>query len=369
MVERLRLSGVVAVRPGHSAAVIPPLTGHLVAPPGTSLPSLGVQVKAGQVLALVQPRLAGADILTFLNTQQQIQALEVELTVKAAAAEAEAMRARAAVTQAEHVLRRMRVLREQNAKSARELEETEFAQRKAEADLSAAETLRKTYDKAKKQLAERPRTLEQGSGLPAVELKAPINGTIVAVRAAIGEHVHTEASVFTILNTETVLLEGHLPEADLSRLGSSYRATYETTAAPGVVMPILGGDGKGRLVSLGISVDAKTRTVPLVYEVANTAGHLRIGMALTIYVETAQVVEAVVVPLTALVDEDGRAVAFVQAAGETFHKRDLTLGIEDGEFVQVLAGLASGERVVTKGAYAIRLASISTTIPAHGHAH
>jgi membrane fusion protein, heavy metal efflux system len=106
-----------------------------------------------------------------------------------------------------------------------------------------------------------------------------------------------------------------------------------------------------------------------VYELPNPDGRLRIGMALTVYVETAHVEEALVVPVAALVDEDGRAIAFVQVSGETFEKRDLTLGIRDGAFVQILAGLAEGERVVTKGAYAIRLASVSTTIPAHGHAH
>ena len=58
--------------------------------------------------------------------------------------------------------------------------------------------------------------------------------------------------------------------------------------------------------------------------------------------------------------------AFVQVSGETFQKRELTLGMQDGAFVQVLAGLSAGERVVTKGAYAIRLASVSTTIPATG---
>ena len=92
-------------------------------------------------------------------------------------------------------------------------------------------------------------------------------------------------------------------------------------------------------------------------------------MALKLYVETAHVEEALVVLPSALGDEDGRAVAFVQLSGETFEKRDLTLGIRDGEFVQVVSGLAEGERLVTKGAYAIRLAAVSTTIPAHGHAH
>ena len=368
LIERLRLAGTVAVRPGHHAAVTPPTAGHLVPPPGASLPSLGTPVQAGQVLAMVQPHVSGTDLLTLISTQQQIQALELELTVKAAEAEAEAIRARAALTQAEQALRRIRALREQNAKSARELEEAEFAQRKAEADLTAAETLRKTYEQTKKQLAERPRAAGQGVGIPAVELKAPITGIIVTVRATVGEHVHTETPVYTILNTETVLIEAQLPESDLGRLGSSHGATYETTAAPGTFVPIL-GTGGGRLVFLGTTVDAKTRTLPLVYEVPNPAGRLRIGMALSVYVETAHAAEALAVPVSALVDEDGRAVAFVQVSGETFQKRDLTLGIQDGEYVQILAGLAAGERVVIKEAYAIRLASVSTTIPAHGHAH
>ena len=70
-------------------------------------------------------------------------------------------------------------------------------------------------------------------------------------------------------------------------------------------MPILGAGG-GRLVFLGSTVDAKTRTVPLVYEVPNPEGRLRIGMALNVYVETAHSADALVVPVTALVEEDGR---------------------------------------------------------------
>ena len=369
LTERLRLTGVVDVHPGHKATVTPPTAGQLGLPPDGTLPSLGARAKAGQVLAMVQPHLVGSELLTYLNTKQQIQALEIEVTVRAAAAEADAIRARAAFTQAEQALRRMRALREQNAKSVRELEEAEFAQRKAEADLSAAEALKKTYDQAKKQLAERPRALEQRSGLPAVALQAPIAGVIVAVHATVGEHVQTETPVFSLLNTETVLIEAQLPEADLARLGSSYRAIYETSAAPGTFVPLLSPEGTGRLVVVGTTVDAKTRTVPLVYEVPNPDGHLRIGMALTVYLETAHVAEALAVPVSALVEEDGRAVAFVQVSGETFHKRELTVGVQDGAFVQVLTGLSAGERVVTKGAYAIRLASVSTTIPAHGHAH
>jgi multidrug efflux pump subunit AcrA (membrane-fusion protein) len=103
--------------------------------------------------------------------------------------------------------------------------------------------------------------------------------------------------------------------------------------------------------------------------VPNPDGRLRIGMSLHVYVETARAEESLVVPTSALVEEDARTVAFVQLGGEIFDKRDLILGIRDGPFVQVLSGLSEGERVVTKGAYAVRLSSVSTTIPAHGHSH
>ena len=170
----------------------------------------------------------------------------------------------------------------------------------------------------------------------------------------------------TILNTETVLIEAQLPESDLGRLGSSHGATYETTAQPGTLSPS-SARAAGAWSSLGPPSMPKPAPCLWCTKSPMLAGHLRIGMALT--VSKPQRAEALAVPASALVEEDGRVVAFVQVSGETFQKRDLTLGIQDGDFIQVLSGLAPGERVVTKGAYAIRLASVSTTIPAHGHAH
>lgn len=366
--EQLRLPGTVSVRPGHRATVAPPVAGRFMPPADGALPFLGARVHTGQPLAMVQPHLAGAELLTFFGTQQQIHALEVELTVKAASAEADALRARAAVNHAQQVVQRTQALRQQRAKSARELEEAEYALRKAKADLEAAEALTQTYAKAKQQLAARPRAIDHDSGMPAVQLSSPIDGYITAVNATVGEHLSPDHTVFTILDTTTVLIEAQLPETDIIQLRATEGASYATSDAPETFMPIL-GEGGGRLVILGSTVDSQTRRVPIVFEVPNPDGRLRIGMALDVYVATAHVEEALVIPAAAVVEEDGRAVAFVQIAGETFERRDLTLGIRDGSVVQVVAGLTQGDRVVTQGAYAVRLASVSSTLPAHGHAH
>jgi cobalt-zinc-cadmium efflux system membrane fusion protein len=60
---------------------------------------------------------------------------------------------------------------------------------------------------------------------------------------------------------------------------------------------------------------------------------------------------------------------FVQRTGETFERRAVTLGARTGDLVQVVSGIHTGERVVTKGAYLVRLASLATSAPAHGHVH
>jgi multidrug efflux pump subunit AcrA (membrane-fusion protein) len=116
-------------------------------------------------------------------------------------------------------------------------------------------------------------------------------------------------------------------------------------------------------------VDTATRTVPLVYEARNADQRLRVGQAVNLYVETERAENALAIPHEAILEEGGRPLAFVQVGGETFQKRDLTLGIREGNWVQILSGIQEGERVVIKGAYAVRLASVSSAIPSHGHAH
>ena len=175
LIERLRLAGVVAVHPGNTAVVTPPIAGHLLPPPGPPCRPLG-HVKAGQVLAMVQPHLSGTDLLTLISTQQQILALEMELTVKAAGAESEAIR---------HGRPSPKPSKPCGARGAarakREIGAGAGGSRVRPAQgrgrLERRGGLRKTYDQAKKQLAERPRPVSQGVGIPAVELKAPLRGS------------------------------------------------------------------------------------------------------------------------------------------------------------------------------------------------
>ncbi|MBK8427720.1 MAG: hypothetical protein IPL27_17900 [Lewinellaceae bacterium] len=75
------------------------------------------------------------------------------------------------------------------------------------------------------------------------------------------------------------------------------------------------------------------------------------------------------VPKSALIEEQGIFYVYVQTEGESFQKREVKTGSNDGVNVQILSGLTPGERVVSKGAYQIKLSSMSGTMPAHGHEH
>lgn len=344
MVERLRLPGVVLARPVSRAAVTPPVAGRLLEASKNPLPSIGDRVKKGQTLALVQPPFS-------------------EFAARIVEANAEAIKAKLTLDHAEMAHTRIKNLAAANAKSRRELQEAEFALRTAEASHKAAVSLKTAYENAGAVFVG-----PEGAGLPALELKSPIDGVVVQVSATLGEYTSTDRAVFTVLDTASVYIEARIPESDVRRIGSSKGATYETLDAKGQYVPIL-GEGGGRVVHLGLDVDARTRTVPLLYEVPNPKGHLRLGMTLTVYLETARAEDTLAVPASAVVDEDARPIAFVQLSGEAFEKRHLKLGIQDGGFVQVLEGLSEGDRVVTKEAFAIRLASVSSVIPAHGHAH
>jgi RND family efflux transporter MFP subunit len=309
------------------------------------LPIIGDQVELGQTLALLQPSFS-------------------EMGVRMVEAEAEGTRARLALEQAELAFRRIEALGKAEARTQREVQEAEFALKNAQANFNAAQSLRATYRSVTAKLGGKT-----NSGQPMLELKAPIAGTVISqMGVAVGEYVAAERALFTILDARTVFIEAKIPESDARRLSDGKGASYELPGERGTFQPIL-GEGKGRLVFAGIQVDASTRTLPLVYELANSEGRLRIGESVTLHVETAHAENTLAIPDSAIVEEQGQPVAFVQVAGETFERRQLTLGIRDGAWVQVVAGLKENERVVTKGAYGIRLAAASASMPAHGHAH
>lgn len=114
---------------------------------------------------------------------------------------------------------------------------------------------------------------------------------------------------------------------------------------------------------------ALTLTVPVLFHAANPQGVLRVGMTLNLWVDGRRVENALQIPISAIVDENGVSTVYVMVEGETFQKRPVRLGLTDGVLVEVLDGVRAGERVVTRGAYAVRLAGLAGAGLGSAHVH
>jgi RND family efflux transporter MFP subunit len=163
-------------------------------------------------------------------------------------------------------------------------------------------------------------------------------------------------------------IDAEVSEYDLAKIEGSPGAEYRISAYADRIFPIF-GPGDGRLVFTGAVVDADSRTVAVRYEVANREGLLRLGMFADVMIETGRRDAAMVVPLQAVVDDSGESIVFVQSGGESFQRRPVRLGLQDGQQLEVVQGLALGERVVVSGAYAIRLSTLAGGVPEHHHHH
>ncbi len=192
-------------------------------------------------------------------------------------------------------------------------------------------------------------------------VRSPIGGVVATRSVTPGSRVEAGAELFTVVDASVIWLEVHVPAAAAGRVSPSAGATFRV---PGLETVLA-----ARPVSVGSVIDSVSRTVPVLYSADNRAGRLKIGMTARVAVGTGERLEGVVIPLSAVLEEDGHPVAYVQSSGERFERRELVLGGSDQALALVRSGIRAGERVVTGAAYQVKLASLSSAVPAHGHEH
>lgn len=198
------------------------------------------------------------------------------------------------------------------------------------------------------------------------ELKAPIDGTIVDMFVTPGMQVRAGAPLFRIADLSSIRLDVHLPAHLRNALGSPESAVF---SIQGSDRQITLEEVDGKLISRGAQVDPQTRTISLMYQINNENQSLQTGLFTTVEIETEQKQNVLTIPESALIEEEGTYAVFVHQSGELFEKREVTTGIRNRGRVEIVSGLEEGERVVTTNAYRVKMASLSSEAPAHGHAH
>lgn len=176
-------------------------------------------------------------------------------------------------------------------------------------------------------------------------IRAPFDGLIIERVIKNAEHVATNARLFRISDFDPLLCPIQLPEKDLPRLELDQPAHLTVEAWPGVRFP-------ARVLRISPVVEAATGTVKVTLEV-QARGRLRPGMFASVFVETDVHENAIVVPKQALVLESTSDTVYVAVddgqGGTVAQRRELELGYEESDSLEVLSGLREGEDVVIVG--------------------
>ena len=173
--------------------------------------------------------------------------------------------------------------------------------------------------------------------------------------------------VIHVASLDTLWLEARVAESDLGKITTPTGAFFTLDGASKAIVLDVGRNA--RLIAYGGMVDATTRTVPVIIEFNNPGGRLRAGMSVRARLYSGAGHQGVAIPATALMDDGGQSVVFVMREGESFERRIVMSGPRDGDQVAILSGLKAGERVVSQGAYQVRLAATAPAAMGHGHAH
>ncbi|MEI6945665.1 efflux RND transporter periplasmic adaptor subunit [Paraflavisolibacter sp. H34] len=196
-------------------------------------------------------------------------------------------------------------------------------------------------------------------------LTAPISGFLKNVLVSEGQYVQAGQPLATLTRNRKLLLRADVSLKDAGRIASVREANFTLVQNKQTYNT---GELNGKLVSIAKTTGGHSPFVPVHFELDSRPGLLP-GSFAQVYLKTTPLHNVLAVPVSALLEEQGTFFVYVQTAGESFQKREVRLGAQDGRQAQVLSGVAEGERVVTRGAYQIKLSTAGGTMPAHGHEH
>lgn len=352
-------TGRVVPAANNQAVIAPPVGGVLA---GAQMPRIGQRVAQGQVIANIQQTATSAEQAQVRAAAAQVEAQNAQIRAQNAQVNVENARLeserRTAVGDAEAARVRLNLARTEADRAQRLFDRRAFSQRQLQAAVAERESAEASYNAAVRRrdalAAARPITpaapvsASVGSANASYTVRAPLSGYVTKVNKSIGEQVAPGDAILEISNLDTVWVEAPIFERDLNRLGGGASATFTVSAYPNQ-------EFRGTVVDVGAVIDERTRAATAVFQVPNAGRALRIGMQANVRLDAGESVTAMMIPRSAVLDNEGRRIVYVLLSGEEFERREVTLGDEYGEEVAVLSGLNPGERVVTQGAYQIRL--------------
>ena len=174
-------------------------------------------------------------------------------------------------------------------------------------------------------------------------VRAPADGVVMAVRAAVGASVAPGGDPLVELGDPTRLqVVAQVPEGELRRVAVGQEAEVE--------LPALAMRVAAKVENFSPRVDPESRRAQLYLALAKKTENLRAGMLAQVKLRVIGE-EGLSVPVAAVLIKEGkRRVVYVERPDGGFEARDVQIGRNRDGRVMILQGLNAGERIVVRGA-------------------
>lgn len=188
-----------------------------------------------------------------------------------------------------------------------------------------------------------------GDPPPRVQYGSPLSGVITDRHVVIGDDVDPSQHLFEVADLSEVLAIGRVFEGQIGQVAVGQSVRIEVPSYPGTAF-------EGIVERLAGTLDAETRTLSVYARVRNPEGRLRPHMRAALSLITSGGSRALAIPKSAVLGESGQLFAFVQSEGraDRFERRGLVVGVSDDRYIEVIDGLAPGDRVVALGNYSLQ---------------
>lgn len=373
-------TGKVVPAANSQSVVSTPVAGILT---DRQLPIIGQYVGGGQPIAFIRQTPTSTDLAQTRAAQNQVELSKVQIESQKAQLELQKSqmemqnsqieientrletekrlasgdvdKARVRLEQTKREAERMQRLFDGKAVSQKQLQTAQTERESAQIEYDSAVKRRDGLNKARPVQTKKVNintdfgAITNLASVPnGLTVSAPFGGYVTKVNKSIGEQVSPGDAIVEISNLDTVYVEAPIFERDLNTLGTSRTATFTVSAYPE-------REFKGTVLDFGSTIDEQTRAAKVIFQVENAGRALRLGMQANVRLDAEETVTAMLIPKEAVLESEGKKLVYVLIDGEEFERREVTLGDDYGGKVAVLTGINKGERVVTQGAYQIRL--------------
>ena len=196
-------------------------------------------------------------------------------------------------------------------------------------------------------------------------LTSPISGYLTQIFVNQGQHVEAGQPIAVLARNREMVIKSEVQQQYASHLSRISTANIAQMPGHTYTLEELGG----RVLSYGRNTTPGSHLLPVYLSFNNQPGWVA-GSLLDVYLKTSDPQLRVVVPNSALIEEQGNFFVFVQLHPESFEKREVFVGFTDGVHTEILRGLNESERIVSRGAMLVKMAAASAELDPHsGHVH